>query len=119
MNTMLLVAEIIRKIDYMIENIKDESDYNEARQRANYCSGMIDTIIMMNYQCKGDELTELADNLHARVCEALISAAMKSKQDCSVILWLMEKRDMHRSYGHDWLCYDKRQMVDSEVESND
>ena len=119
MNQMLLIAEIIRKIDYMIENIKDDPDYNEARQRSNYCRGMIDTVIMMDYQCKGDELTDLAENLQARVCEALISAAMESKQDCSVILRLMEKRDMHRSYGQEWLCYDKRQMVDSEVHNND
>lgn len=116
---MLLVAEIIRKIDYMIDNIKDEPDYNKARQRANYCRGMIDTIIMMDYQCKGDELTELAENLQARVCEALISTAMESKQDCSVILRLMEKRDMHRSYGQDWLCYDKRQMMESGVDNDD
>lgn len=99
MNTMLWSADIVRRIEIMCGFIREETDYTQARQYANYCRGMIDALVIADYQEPGDDITALAESLHARTCEALISAAMETKQDCKTILDLMVKRDIHLEYG--------------------
>lgn len=53
----------------------------------------MDALIMMDWDNgSDDDLTQLAFWYRSQIYEAMIFAAMETKQDCSVILKLMEKR---------------------------
>lgn len=94
MNILMAIDRITTKINTMCERIKSCVDYENAKRISNYALGLADALILMDWDNgDDDELTQLADFYRHHIYEAMIFTAMETKQDCSVILKLMEKRD--------------------------
>ena len=94
MNVLMVIDRITTKLNTVCDRIRACVDYDNARRQGNYGLGLVDALIMMDWDNgSDDDLTQLAFWYRSQIYEAMIFAAMETKQDCSVILKLMEKRD--------------------------